>query len=122
MHGRGAGLEGAGGLLNRRDALDIMRGRRRMPIDPRVPTTPGRYTSSFHRPGRHWLHQARSAVRCWANCVEGKLHPTKNRFLGGFSCGGGVGCTHRRHVFDLMHGRSRGEGAYSFVACLTVVV
>ena len=31
-----------------------MHGRSRMTIDPRTPTMPGRNTSGFHRPGRHW--------------------------------------------------------------------
>ena len=35
-----------------------------MAIDSRTPTMPGRSTSGFHRRGRHFLHQARSAVRC----------------------------------------------------------
>ena len=34
-----------------------------MTIDPRIPTMPGRSTSGFHQPGRHFLHHARSAVR-----------------------------------------------------------
>ena len=37
--------------------------RSRMTVDPRIPTMPGRSPSSFHRPGRHRLHQAQSAVR-----------------------------------------------------------
>ena len=32
-----------------------------MAIDPRTPIIPGRSMSCFHRPGRHWLHQARRA-------------------------------------------------------------
>ena len=55
-------------------------------IDPRIPTTPGRSMSGFHRPGRHCLHQARSAVRCWASRVKGELHPTTKRSRSGFSC------------------------------------
>ena len=58
----------------------IMHRRSRMTIDPRIPTTPGRSTSGFHRPGRHCLHQAQSAVRWWSSHVKGELHPTKNRF------------------------------------------
>ena len=64
----------------------VMHGCSRMTIDPRSPTMPGRSTSSFHPPGRHCLHQARSAVRCWASHVKGELRPTKNRFGGGLSC------------------------------------
>ena len=42
---------------------------------------------STHRPGRHCLlHQARSAVRCWASRMKGELHPTRNRFCDGLSC------------------------------------
>ena len=63
-----------GGVLDRRD------GRSRMTIDPRIPTMPGRSISGFHRPGRHCLHQARSAVRCPASRMKGELHPTKTRF------------------------------------------
>ena len=39
----------------------------------------GRSISGFHQPGRHCLHQARSAVRCSASRTKGKLHPTKNK-------------------------------------------
>ena len=53
-----------------------MHGSSRMTIDPRIPTMPGRSTSGIHRPGRHCLHQARSAFRCWASRVKGELHPT----------------------------------------------
>ena len=59
--------------------LDVMHGRGRTTVDPRIPTMPGRRTSSFHQPGRYCLHQARSAVRCWASRIKGELHPTKNR-------------------------------------------
>ena len=60
----------------------IMHDRSRMTVDPCIPTMPGRSTSGFHRPGRHWLHQARSAMRCWASDMKGELHPaydTKSR-------------------------------------------
>ena len=57
-----------------------MHNRSRVTIDPRIPTMPGRSTSGFHRPDRHCLHQARSAVRCWANRMKGELYPTKNLF------------------------------------------
>ena len=33
-------------------------------VDPRIPTMPGRNTSSFHRPCRYRVYQARSTVRC----------------------------------------------------------
>ena len=39
-----------------------MDGGSRMTIDPRIPTMPGRSRSGSHRPSRHCLHQARSAV------------------------------------------------------------
>ena len=42
----------------------------RMTIDPCIPAVPGRNTSGFHRPGRHCLHQARSAVRRWGESHE----------------------------------------------------
>ena len=54
--------------------LIFMRGCSRMTIDPRIPAMPGRSTSSFHQPGRHCLHQARSAVRSWASRMQGELH------------------------------------------------
>ena len=62
----------------------FVRGRSRMAIDPRIPAMPGRGTSRFHQRGRHWLHQARSAVRCSASRMKGELHPSKNRSLDGF--------------------------------------
>ena len=43
----------------------FVHGRSRMAVDPRIPTMPRRNTSGF-QPGRHCLHQARSAVRCSA--------------------------------------------------------
>ena len=52
--------------------LIIMHGRGGMTIDPRIPTIPGRSASGFHPPGRHHLHQARSAVRCWASRMKGE--------------------------------------------------
>ena len=62
--------------------LDSMHNRSRMTIDPRIPTLSGRSTSCFHRPGRHDLHRAQSALRCSASRMEGELHPTKNRLRG----------------------------------------
>ena len=50
-----------------------MHGRSRMTRDPRIPTMLGRSTSGFHQPGRHCLHQARSAVRCSASRMKGDL-------------------------------------------------
>ena len=41
--------------------------------DPCMPTVPGRGTSDVHRPGRHCLHQARSAVSCWESRWKGEL-------------------------------------------------
>ena len=40
-----------------------MHGRSRGTIDPRIPTTPGRSTLGFHRPGRYFAPKARSTVR-----------------------------------------------------------
>ena len=54
-------------------------GRGRMTIDPRIHTIPPRSTSGFHQPGRHCLHQARSAVRRSASRMKGEMHPSKNR-------------------------------------------
>ena len=68
--------EGGGGVLDRRDVLDLMHGPSRMAIDPRILTLPGRSMSGFHRPGRHRLDQARNAVRCPASRMKGELHPT----------------------------------------------
>ena len=68
--------EEEGGVLGRRDILDFTQGRSRVTIDPRIPAMPGRSTSGVHRPGRHCLHQARSAVRCWGSRIKGELHPT----------------------------------------------
>ena len=50
-------------------------------IDPRTRTMPGRSTLSFHRPGRHSAHQARSAVRCSESGVkdESCILPRKGR-------------------------------------------
>ena len=59
--------------------VDVMHGRSRMTIDPRIPTMPGRITLGFHRPGGHCLHQARSAVMRWASRMKGGLYPATNR-------------------------------------------
>ena len=49
-----------------------------MTIDPRIPTMPGWRASGFYRPGRHCLHQGRSAARCWASRMKkGELHPLR---------------------------------------------
>ena len=53
----------------------------RVTVDPRVLTMPGRSMSGFHRPGRHCLHQARSAVRCSASRMKGELHPTNKSLV-----------------------------------------
>ena len=68
---------------------NIMHGQNGMMADPRFPTMPGRSTSGFHRPGRHCLHQAQTAVGCTASREKGELHPTKNRLSGGDTRGGG---------------------------------
>ena len=60
--------------------LDSMHGRSRTTIETLASLTiPGRSTSGSHQPGRHCLHQARSAVSCLASRMEDELHPTKNR-------------------------------------------
>ena len=64
-----------------------MHGRSLMTIDPRILTMPGRNTSGFYQPGRHCLHQARSAVACLVSRMKGELTPTKTRLRGGL---GGV--------------------------------
>ena len=56
-----AGNGGAG-------CTQFVRGLGRMTIGSRIHTIPGRSTSGFHQPGRHCLHQARSAVRCSYFC------------------------------------------------------
>ena len=63
-----------------------MHGHSRMTIDPRMPTIPGRTTSGFHRPGRHCEHPVRSAVRCSASRMKGKLYPTQDHLRGGLAC------------------------------------
>ena len=55
----GRGRLGGGG----EGGTQFVHGRSRMTMDPRIPTLLGRSTSGFHQPGRHCLHQARSAGR-----------------------------------------------------------
>ena len=43
----------------------------------------GRSTPGFHRPGRRYVHQGRSAVRCRASRMKGELRPTKKQLLRG---------------------------------------
>ena len=62
------------GVFDRRDMLDFMHGRSRMTIDPRNPAVPGLSMSGFHRPGRHCLPLARSAVKCPVSRTKGELH------------------------------------------------
>ena len=69
--------EGGGGCTQ------FMHGRSRMTIDPRIPTMPRWSTSGLHPPGRHCLHQARSAVRCSASRMRSELHRSKNRSCDG---------------------------------------
>ena len=57
---------GGGGVV-----LIFMDGRSCMTIGPRILTMPGRSLSGFHRPGRHCLHQARSAGRVLGESHEG---------------------------------------------------
>ena len=65
---------------NRHDTRETqsVHDRRLMATEPRIPIMPGRSTSGFHQPGRHRLHQARSAVRCSASRMKGELHASKN--------------------------------------------
>ena len=51
-------------------SANFMHGRSRMTIDPRITTMPGRSTSGSHGPGRHCVHQVRSAVKCSASRME----------------------------------------------------
>ena len=51
------------GRRGERGVADIMHGRSRMTVDPRILTMLGWGTSGFHRPGRHCLHQARGGER-----------------------------------------------------------
>ena len=55
VHGRGVGGGGGG--------TQIVHGRSHMTTDPRTRTMPGRSTSGFHEPGRHYSHQARAKRR-----------------------------------------------------------
>ena len=65
-HAGGGGLQGGWGGV-----LDIMHGRSRMITDPRIPTLPGRSTSSFHRPGRHCLYHTRKGREVSGESHEG---------------------------------------------------
>ena len=72
-----------------------MHGRHRMTIDLRIPTMPGRSTSGFHPPGRHYLHQARRSVKSPASRMKGELHlPGTACERGGLSTIGEGGGTH----------------------------
>ena len=65
--------------------MHIIAYHRRSPnaINPRIPTMPGRSTLAFHRPGRHRVHQARSAMTCSAGRMKSELHPAMKRLLCG---------------------------------------
>ena len=72
------------GVKRGRGGIHFMHSRSRMTIrytPLHFPIVSGRSTSGFHRPGRYWLHQARSAVRCSASRMKGELHPAKNPLL-----------------------------------------
>ena len=58
--------------LQRGGCTQFSHDRSLMSIDPRIPTMSGRSTSGFHQPGRHCLHQARSAVRCSASRIHSR--------------------------------------------------
>ena len=60
------------GTVDGGGALNIMHGRSRMTIDPRIPTMPGLSTSGFHRPGRQ----------------EGSYRKIRHFLVGGHSCYG----------------------------------
>ena len=77
---RGAWLGERGAQGGR--VFDIIHGRSRITVDPRIPTMPGRSTSGFHRPGaKIGLHQARqpsdvlSPLHCWC-CQRGRTLPS----------------------------------------------
>ena len=74
----------SGGVFGRGGCTQFVHGRSRMAIDPRVSTMTGRSTSGFHQPGRHCLHQARSAVRCSTSRTKGELHPVLEGDGGGY--------------------------------------
>ena len=59
--------------------LSFMHSRSRKAMDPCIPTSRGRTVSDFHRPGRHPVQRARSAVRPWTSRAKGELHPAKDR-------------------------------------------
>ena len=65
---------GSGGEERRRGGggTQFVHGRSRMTIDLRIPTMPGRSTSSFHQPGRKCLHQARSSREVFGESHEGR--------------------------------------------------
>ena len=69
-----------GGVLDRRDVLDLMHGRSRKTIDPSHSFNAGTVHVGFSPTMQAFacLHQARSAVRCVASRMKGELHPTKN--------------------------------------------
>ena len=81
----GSKADGESPAVNSRGGsrTQFVHGRSRMTIAPRILTIPGRSTSGFHQPGRHCLHQARSAVRCSASRMKGELHLSKNRSYDG---------------------------------------
>ena len=56
-----------GGVFDRRDALDVMHGRSRMTLDPRIPATPGR---SMSDPG-HLCRVGNASVRSVAHVGGG---------------------------------------------------
>ena len=62
-----------------KSSLEIVYGCSGMTIDPRISTTPGRCTSGFHRPGRHYFSKREAPWVCWASRMKGELDRTKNR-------------------------------------------
>ena len=58
--------------------LIVMHSRSRMTIDPRTATMPAQSTSRFHRPDRHFLHQAHPVIRSFPFCRV-KVLPAQKR-------------------------------------------
>ena len=85
----------------------VMRGSRRMTVDPRIPmyTVPGRSTSGFRRPDRLLLaSSAKRNVRSRTSRLKDELHPRRER--GQEEEGGGV-----------EEGRGGEEGGEGGVSC-----
>ena len=94
--------------------LDIVHGRSRMTIDPRIPTMPGWSMLGFHRAGRHcggergWGCSAhrRTVIR---KCVESEDRRARTRKLSSRRNKGYYGIDERGHALRL-HGGNSGSG------------